>query len=158
MLIEIAKLNLSEAIALSALTTSIAAFFVAFKQYKATKYESRRSAANSIYKDYLLLAFQNPHLSSASYPLENPAYNKIKCEPSSFEQYEYYVSILLFASEEILEITKGDREWKMTLSDQLRYHALYLNSLDLQEAHYSKSIVALREEAIAAYSHDSGQG
>ncbi len=68
-----------------------------------------------------------------------------------YERYEYFVSYLLFAAEDVLDLTNNSPAWRSTLRDQLRYHALYLDSMDFQEHHYSSDLLTLREEAVAAY-------
>lgn len=40
--------------------------------------------------------------------------------------------------------------------EQLRYHALHLQSQDLPELHYTSDLLALWEQAIATYRNGSG--
>lgn len=133
---------------------AVIALVVAFIQVRVSKRESRLSVAKSIYKDYLALAFANPKFSSASYPLEAPRMMIFESNPDDYEMYEYFVSHLLFSAEEVLHLTKNSVSWRATLRDQLRYHALYLESMDFPENHYSKELLTLREEAIAMYKNE----
>jgi hypothetical protein len=137
--------------AVATLVIAIFALFVAGRQLIIGKSEARRGFAYSIYKDYLALAFANPKFSSASYPIENPRMKAFSNDRDEYERYEYYVSYLLFAAEEVLNLSKNSASWRETLRDQLRYHALYLDSLDLPEMHYSNELLELREDAINAY-------
>lgn len=136
--------------------TAIVAVVVAFMQILISKKESRLGIAKGIYKDYLMYAFANPQFSSASYPLDEPRFDTFRKNSDEYEKYEFFVSYLLFAAEEVLELTKNNYGWRATLCDQLKYHALYLDSLDLPEHHYSSALLTLREDAIVAYKSECG--
>lgn len=143
--------------AYATLATALIAFvalMVAGWQVLVSKKESRLGVAKGIYKDYLTLAFANPDFSSASYPLDAPRIKTFSRNVEEYERYEFFVSYLLFAAEEVLDLTRNSTEWRATLRDQLRYHALYLQSMDLRENHYSAELLTLREEAIVAYKEE----
>lgn len=131
--------------------TAVVAVIVASIQIHVSKRESRLGVAKGIYKDYLTLAFANPKFSSPSYPLDAPGMKSFAHNAEELEKYEFFVSYVLFAAEEVLDLTKNSQAWRTTLRDQLRYHAIYLDSMDLQEQHYSSDLLTLREEAIAEY-------
>jgi hypothetical protein len=141
---------------LSAYASSAAAIFagvalcVAAFQLRATRLEARRSMAHQIYKDYLKLAFENPQFSAASYPKKSPRFITISKQSEEYEQYEFFVSNLLFACEGILEVCQ-DREWIAAIRTQFAYHALYLKTAHLLPSHYSKQICVLVREAIDEY-------
>ena len=118
------------------------------------KYELRLGLAKSIYKDYLALAVENPEFSMPSYPIAKPPFKEFVADSLNYRKYEFYVSNLIFAAEEILELTQSSQEWRATLQSQLQYHALYFQTEDFPESHYSKTILALREVAIARYQHE----
>jgi hypothetical protein len=148
------NLRVNELGAYSALATVVVAtvaLVVAYIQVRVNKREARLAVAKGIYKDYLILAFGNPEFSSASYPMNAPKFKTFSKDNDKYERYEFFVSYLLFAAEEVLDLTKNDPIWRTTLCDQLRYHALYLDSLDFPENHNSQDLLTLREEAIAAY-------
>ncbi|ENB9665509.1 MULTISPECIES: hypothetical protein [Pseudomonas] len=90
--------------------------------------ESRVSSVKDLYKSYLEMAFANPRLSAASYPLESPVYKTFK-SGEDLERYENYVGFLVFAAEEILgnDELKSERGWCETIRGQFKYHALYLS-------------------------------
>lgn len=147
-------LNPEELSAYATMATAIVAviaLFIAIIQILVGKHEARLGVAKSIYKDYLAIAMQNPRFSSASYPINSPMIHEISKDHEEYERYEFYVSYLLFAAEEILNLTRNSSEWRSALQAQLRYHALYLQSKDIQESHWSKKILSLREKAIADY-------
>ena len=136
---------------LATAVVAIVALTIALYHVMVTKHESRRGVAKSIYMDYPALAFANPKYSSASYPIENPPINEFASDQMEFERYEYFVSYLLFATEEILALTKNDLDWRNTLRDQLKHHAIYLDGSKLPEGHYAEALHGLRKEAINAY-------
>ncbi len=158
----LAELTLSD---IGGIATAVAAFLafcaaiIAAWQLLAAKYEARNSLVKSNYKDYLRLAFEFPRFSSPSYPTTNPPYYAIESNPAEFERYEFYVSYLLFAAEEILDFKRNDEIWREVLKDQLRYHALYLKRVILKsnyKNHYSKSMCELIEQAVNSYKPSSG--
>ncbi|MFM8332100.1 MAG: hypothetical protein ACKN9T_10465 [Candidatus Methylumidiphilus sp.] len=143
--------------AYSALVTAVialVALIIAVVQVVVSKHEARLGIAKSIYKDYLALAFANPQLSSPSYPKNSPRFKTFSKSTDDYERYEYFVSYLLFAAEEILDLTKNSTAWRNTLRDQIRWHALYLESVDFIEQHYSFDLLALVEEAISEYNNE----
>lgn len=120
---------------------------IAFEQLKSSKNESRLTNAKQIYKDYLLLAFNNPEFSS----LDKNDYFKLKCEKEKYEKYEFFVSYMLFVSEEILELTEYDNNWENTLKTQIKYHYYYLNEKKKDKIYfkmYSDNLNKFIKEAI----------
>ena len=144
------------ATALSAVIASIAVCVAAY-QISVTRREARRGIALQIYKDYLKLAMDNPKFSSASYPVGTPRLRTFSNDELEYERYEYFVAHLLFAAEGILEAS-NDTEWRATLRDQLKYHALYLQSPNLLDAHFSGNVLALAQEAILEYQEEAERG
>ena len=151
LILGLASEDLSAYATIATAIVAVLALFIAIVQILVGKHEARLGVAKSIYKDYLALAMQNPKFSSASYPIESPRLHEISKDHEEYERYEFYVSYLLFAAEEILHLTKNSSEWRSALQAQLRYHALYLQSQDLPESHWSKKLLSLREKAIADY-------
>jgi hypothetical protein len=140
------------ATAASAVIAALAICIAAY-QIRVSIFEARRATAYQIYKDYLSIAMENPKFSSASYPIDRPRLYEFSQNELEYEKYEYFVSNLLFAAEGILEVA-ADPAWRATLQDQLKYHALYLQSGDLPEAHFSKAVLKLSDAAIDAYKEE----
>jgi hypothetical protein len=65
-----------------------------------------------------------------------------------FERYEWFVSIMLFACEQIVALRPNDREWTATVVDQLRYHVAYLGDKQFGAVHYSPALRGLFSEAL----------
>ncbi|MCV6636637.1 hypothetical protein [Candidatus Albibeggiatoa sp. nov. NOAA] len=156
MTFEIDKVSLSDIANIFMAITTFFAATIAFLQYKKSKNEARDINAKSLYMDYLKLAFDNPKFSLASYPVENPRFSQIVVESDDYCQYEFYVSNLLFAIEEILNLADWNNVWEETVIEQLTYHAIYLNSMDFPEHHYDERLLYMREVAIKRYVGDGG--
>jgi hypothetical protein len=142
---EISAYGTAFAAAVAAVALAIAAY-----QIKVSRSDARRGTAHQIYKDYLRMAMENPKFSSAAYPRDRPLLYEIEKNPLQYESYEYYVASLLFAAEGILE-SCSDKEWTAALTDQMKYHALYLKKANLLETHYSSKVCAVAARAIKLY-------
>lgn len=94
------------------------------------------TSAKGVYKDYLSLALANPEYSGASYPLYAPRYNYFKYGSNQREAYEFFVSLMLHSVDEIMN-TPEKKRWEKTLTLQLSYHALYLNTREFEPESYS---------------------
>ena len=134
---------------------ALVALLFAWRQIVVSRRESRLSTARTIYREYLSMAFGHPEMSSASYPLESPSFYTLKKDPAKFEAYEFYVSHLLFAAETILELSKNQDKWREVLKDQLRYHALYIQSNAFTRSYYDQDLLTIADEAIADYLKDA---
>lgn len=106
---------------------AVIAAAIAWYQVRVSHRDQKRTTAKEIYREYLERAFENPKLSSPSHPTSYYPYNKITADDQLFEQYEWYVSYLLLAVEEILDLEESE-QWKETLKKQIRFHTEYLNS------------------------------
>lgn len=146
----------------SALTFVVAAvaLLVAWMQLMSSKREARNALAKTLYREYLLLAMQHPDFSMASYPVENPRMSRFSGDKRQYDAYEFYVSHMLYAVEEIVDLTKGRPEWggwKEAVLSQMEYHALYLKSNDFPRSHWSNDMLVLVDEAIKSYSRSSNE-
>lgn len=133
-----------------------AAVVVAWRQLRSGRQEARNSLAKTLYKDYLALAMSNPRFSMASYPINDPKFIELRKNQEDYDAYEFYVAYLLYAVEEIVELTSGGDEWlgwRETIMSQLGYHALYLQSQDFPRSHWSRDVLCLVDEALKKYSH-----
>jgi hypothetical protein len=119
-----------------------------YAQYLLGRRFQRRQSAFQIYSRYLDLAFQNPKFAE---PDEYGA----QTEREKIGQYEWFVSILLTACEEMIEAlgTPMDTYWHDTIVGQLGYHVKYLTTdpwfLNEGRKHYGPELLALVDEAIA---------
>ena len=92
---------------------------IALYQLKESRKESRRSSAYSIYTDYLQLCFDYQKYSGGF---------DITTQATQNEQYQYswFVTKMLFAFEQILDVYSDDEEWIKTIKSQLKRHKWHL--------------------------------
>jgi hypothetical protein len=87
---------------------------------------SEKETAKAPYRHYLELGFQNPQ-----FVTEDPETSFIECSRFVGDEgtrYRMFIAILLNACEEILE-RSNDKDWRATVSRQLRQHKPYLASM-----------------------------
>lgn len=116
---------------ITALIAGIALGFT-WAQIVGARGDQRRSFAHDLYRDYLSLAFENPKLANPI--LANFDYEKRTIDgcQKDFERYEWFVSVMLDACQEILASDEKAAsrsigyEWYITIETQLRYHKKYL--------------------------------
>ena len=134
-------MELRELAELSTVVTGVVAvlaLFGAVWQVRVGRRSQREATASALYADYLSHAMQNPRLASAC--IEVPQKDN---STEEFESYEWFVSLMLNACEQILDLTKGDKEWEATISAQLTYHSDYLLSDRFDRGYYSQGLFAL---------------
>ena len=111
---------------------------LAYRQLHAGLRGQREATAIGIWKDYLHLALQHPTLAA---PREFLTTSSRGTE--EFERYEWFVSAMLFACEQIVALSPDDRAWRDTVLSQLRYHKRYLGGNYFEIAHYSPVLQGL---------------
>lgn len=151
------SLSVSDFTGVATLVVACGALIVAYRQYSNSKVQAHEIHAQSQYMEYLKLAFDNPKYSLASYPEASPRYYEFCDNRDEYIQYEFYVSNLIFAVEQILELADWNQAWEDTIVDQLKYHAIYLDSYDFPERHTDKRLLRMREKAIDLYLEDGGK-
>jgi hypothetical protein len=115
---------------------ALAALVGAFVQIKSAQQSQREATASGLYGNYLALAVEHPMMAGGYIAI--PAKGS---EPDpAFERYEWFVSVMLHAFEQILELTDGDEIWRKALEDQIGYHEGYLRSPRFVSEHYSDSL------------------
>lgn len=124
----------------SVITAGIAfvALIGAIWQVKVSRTSQREATASQLYANYLALAVANPMLAGGY--VSAPPNGDVNEE---FERYEWFVSLMLHAFEQILDLTSGDLVWQQAISDQIKYHEEYLSSPRFVSSHYSASLCAL---------------
>jgi hypothetical protein len=92
---------------------------------------ARSSRAHTLYNDYLKRCFEHPDLASVNAfegvhaKRRKPTYDPYRFETVEVEKYHWFMSLMLEAMEQILDIKGGDEAWKRTVSDQVNYHGGY---------------------------------
>ncbi|MES2443678.1 MAG: hypothetical protein V4574_12675 [Pseudomonadota bacterium] len=110
---------------MAALIAAAAAFIGActfvFTVFK-SRTDSRRSreiSARAAWETYLEMAFDHPTLGRAGYDPK---------DADAFEKYEWFVSRMLYAAEEVLILAPENPNWRVVIKDQIRFHGNYLKT------------------------------
>ncbi len=130
-------------------------FFYAQWQIKNSQTIQREATAKTVLARYLDLAFQHP-----AFALPDLVHGKhsvdydgqlFDSDRLKFEQYEWFVSMLLLACREIFENTTGNaenrKEWRSLMKRQIGYHQSYFRNSKEKPfwSEYGKHVKALIE-------------
>lgn len=120
-----------------AAVVAVTALVFTYFQWKRTIHEQRLGAAKALYKEYLQLAMANPDLAE-------PDLDALRQDPAAFHRYEWFVSYLLLACEEVLA---NAPKWSNVVHTQLGFHTDYLRTLTSEfRSHYDDRLVRLLPE------------
>ena len=97
----------------------------AWGQIKSQQSSGREATAKALYHDYMLLSLENPLLASPELGTFDHGACTINGDRLLYDQYEWFVGLLLDAGEEILRL-RPTQAWRNTIERQLGYHAEYL--------------------------------
>ena len=96
---------------------------------------SREISARAAWEAYLEMAFENPGLARAKFDPRNA---------DAFEKYEWFVSRMLYAAEEVLILAYQSKPWHAAIRAQIEYHADYLRKKGQNYiCHYSPELQQL---------------
>ena len=129
--------NNSISLALGGLSALVAAcaFVISVVKNREDAKRAREVSARAAWEKYLEMAFLNPVLARA---------NLQQFNETTFEQYEWFVSRMLYAAEEVLLLTSDDRSWNDVITDQIGFHAEYISGRGAQyNDHYSPTLRTL---------------
>ena len=120
-------------------TVAVLALIGAIWQVVVSRGAQREATAAGLYGSYLALAVEYPKLAAAEFsiPQDYANFNE------EFERYEWFVSVMLNAFEQIIERTSGDDVWETTILDQMRFHSRYLTHALFTRMHYSDAMQVL---------------
>jgi hypothetical protein len=120
-------------------TVAVLALIGAIWQVVVSRSAQREATAAGLYGSYLALAVEYPKLAGAkvSIPQNHANFDE------EFERYEWFVSVMLNAFEQIIEGTSGDDVWETTILDQMRFHSRYLTHASFTRGHYSDAMRVL---------------
>ena len=120
---------ISSAAAIVSSSLAALGLFATALQIKRNRDFQRENTAKGIYRDYLKMAIDNPVLAEGELP-------QIR-ECNKMEQYKWFVSYLLWASEEIIDFAPSDSDWRKDITSQLEYHKGYLGSSEFRRNEFS---------------------
>jgi hypothetical protein len=95
---------------------ALVAAVITYFQYSGSKGIQREATAKQFYGRYLELTIEHPDM----------ARGRPSPEALESEKYEWFVSYMLNACEQILESSPGDREWRSWVKGQIVYHKKYI--------------------------------
>jgi len=95
---------------------ALVAAIITYFQYSGSRGIQREATAKQFYGKYLELTIEHPDLASG----------KHSSEALDSEKYEWFVSYLLNACEQIVESAPGDKEWCDWVKGQIKYHKRYI--------------------------------
>ena len=96
---------------------------VAAGSYRQSRQLAQEQRGYNTYADYLKVAFDNPRFSTVN---TAKALADLSRDPAAYESYEWYVSRMLWAFEQVFEIVGEDPEWMVSIQGQLELHWPYL--------------------------------
>lgn len=110
---------------------------IALHQLKINKEESRRTSAYAIYTDYLELCFEHQKYSCG--------FNmNTQTDKDEMNQYRWFITRMLFAFEQILDVYSDDEEWITTIKSQLKRHEWHLsNSGTIRRGEWNATLTSL---------------
>lgn len=115
------------------------------KQIITARKESKRAIAHAAYDRYLDLCLEKTEFSFGS---DDP---KKTFGESKFKEYLWFVSKMLFAFEQILDVYTNDDAWSATIRSQLKRHKYHLNqSSTVIRKEWSEPLMKLINEVIGA--------
>ena len=106
----------------------VAALVFAVIQLRKNQNNHKESLAKGIYKEYLKMAVEHPHL---AYP-KNRSIEEMK-KSNEFDRYAWFVSYALFACDEVLGLSAEREQWRVVIMEQIRFHVEYLSSPEFYE-------------------------
>ncbi len=104
--------------------TAIGGIYFAWYQIRSHRRSQNEAIALGIYREYLLRAIQYPEV---SYPTKQPITEETEI------RHEWFITYLLYAADEILDLFPDDDGWRHTLKTELEYHAFYYDKREYHE-------------------------
>jgi hypothetical protein len=119
--------------AAAALSASLGFLFSLWKNHR-DSLRSREISARAAWEKYLELAFKHPRLAVG-----------VHKDDKGFEEYEWFISLMLYAMEEVLLYVRSDGAWTATFKAQFYHHADYLRGDDFAsyESGYAPELAAM---------------
>ena len=116
---------------MSAVSAALAFIYSIYKGRQDIQ-RSREVSARAAWDAYLEMAFDNPDLSLAQIK---------KTDADQFEKYEWFVSRMLYAAEEVLTLSAQSKPWKAAIKTQMDFHSDYLVGEGIEYIeHYSEEL------------------
>ncbi len=82
----------------------------------------RRANAETLWRQYELLCIEHPDLAAPEDTKLDFDNEEFDASRHKFTRYEYFVSLLLYAIEEIHEVYRDKQDWCITIDQEIRWH------------------------------------
>lgn len=129
---------------------ALVALVIAYTQLRQNRRIHRESTAKAIYKEYLRIAVEHPHL---AYPRSGHIESIRNTE--EYVRYTWFVSYMLFACDEVLALSRETRQWRGVIKEQVKFHLNYLSSPEFYETNehsgYSLEMQKILDEVKRAH-------
>jgi hypothetical protein len=122
---------------------AVLALGIAARQVYVGRASQREATANALWARYLELAIEHSDL---AHPADS---DQTRNNP----RYAWFLSYLLFAAEQILDLSSRDEKWRHTISTQLRYHRHALSAAAHDITFYSSSVQEMITDALKVPCH-----
>jgi hypothetical protein len=124
---------------------------IAVWQVGSSQKSQREATTIGIWKEYLNLAFENPQFA------EPEPFLIIKGKSDErFPKYEWFVSAMLFACEQVLLLEPKNKQWRAAVESQLAPHTEYFFTVDFVPDYYSNTLQEMIDEHLAPRSPHPG--
>ena len=87
-----------------------------------------RTGAETIWRQYELLCIQHPDFACPEISEISISEQTFGGDVHRFLSYEYFVSFLLYACEQIHSVYSDQADWMTTIADEIEWHSDYLKS------------------------------
>lgn len=124
----------------SALVSAIALIFVAYQVWN-IRTNARIATARQVYMSYSEASLRYPELAEPDLP-------KLRANPTEWVRYKSFVSHLLFAYDEIVDVY-DEPEWHRSFDEDIRPHLPYICAdmpASLDEMYFAKMRALLKAE------------
>ena len=121
---------------LAAALIALVAVIIAYQQVRIRRIIGREQVAADFRRDYLELAmkyptFANPKLLNIDYEKET-----IEGDKAKFEQYEWFITMLLAMTEEILKAAPKKSGIRKNMELNIEYHKAYFHHFTVEQKPY----------------------
>lgn len=133
--------NYAHLLAALAILVLFGGFAAVLSQLKRNHDFQREMVAKTTYREYLKLCVAKPTLASA----------KVTKASLAWDEYTWFVSLLLRACDEVVTYAPRDRMWRANIKADLAHHRAYLGSAECESelALYSPQLRKLIAEVLA---------
>ena len=125
--------------AVTALAAIIALVFGIW-QVLSAKYSQRESTAKELWKEYYLQSIDHPKLANPELSELDFKERLLDGDRGEFFKYQWFVSFMLLACDEVLRLRGGGAEWQKFVENNVGYHRDYIKSQAFEKTQHRFSL------------------